>query len=122
MGHGENLVGNKEERSLTKSLPNSWMMVDLKQVGKMRVTHYCLRDGISSQNYKLRHWCFQGSNNDSDWTTLKTHSDDTTLMDPYQKAGWLVNSSSYFRYFRILQTGKNSYGKDQLVCCGLELY
>ena len=43
--------------------------------------------------------------------------------DASSVAAWPVEQGAgFFRHFRILQTGKNSSGKDFLMCAGIELY
>lgn len=71
----------------------------------------------------------------SNWTTLYTHNGDTRLSSEYGMYTWVLqsreSSSNRFRYFRVLQTGKNgfvqSFGtpdtwSDVFVVGGFEIY
>ena len=62
--------------NFTQDTPGSgsWMAVDLRR--SLRPTHYCLRSG---QQYNLRNWRLEASNDGSSWTTLREHSNDTSL-------------------------------------------
>ena len=48
-------------------------------------------------------WTFQGSNNDSTWTTLDTESGITWSL-PATNRNFPVNASTAFRYFRLVAT------------------
>jgi hypothetical protein len=58
------------------------------------------------------------------WTTLREHADENDI--PAQGFGvsdWAVEGvEEAYRYFRIVQTGPNSWGTHSLSCRGLELY
>jgi hypothetical protein len=129
----------------TANTPNScnWMAVDLGPGRRLVPTHYCLRHGIRFGGYRLLHWRFEGSNDGATWTVLKDHTYDASPFPDhgYSVAAWPVNppppagagagaaGSPGFRYFRIIQTGKNTDFRSlmmnmnrSLVCAGIELY
>eukprot|EP00729_Bicosta_minor_P006641 gene6641-biopygen28941 len=114
------------EGNLTNSTANSWMSVDLGEGRHLAPDYYCLRHGYYNVNFRLVHWRLEGSNDDSAWTLLKTHANDQALpAQGYSTASWPVEAAAdgaSYRYFRILQTGKNSIDEDYLVCAGIELY
>jgi len=69
--------------------------------------------------------------NAPNWTNLSIHVNDHSFNTPHGWASWkLKEPQNGFRYFRIIQTGPNSYSKDSasgawkhtLVACGFELY
>ena len=107
----------------TTKVANSWMQVDLGQNRTLRPTYYCLRTD-KNINYALRNWRLEGSNNGQTWTTLRNHANDTTLaVQQMSEANWPVeNCGVCYRFFRILQYGKNARNYDQLFCAGIELY
>ena len=109
-------------QNCTANLPSSWMAVDLGENRSLCVNHYCLRTGQARHN--LRHWQLQGSADGSTWETLREHTNDFTLSEvPMSTAAWEVEAGGRaFRHFRILQTGPNSAGTQQLRCAGIELY
>ena len=109
----------------TKNEPNSWMAVDLKGA-RLVPDHYELRSDKYS-GHKPRHWELQASDDGRRWATLRSHRGDEGLSDrPMSVAHWpldaAVGAGRAFRHFRIVQTGKNSSGYDNLNCAGIELY
>eukprot|EP00729_Bicosta_minor_P032712 gene32712-biopygen28518 len=114
------------ERNFTKDRANSWMSVDLGEGRHLAPDYYCLRHGNGNVHCRLLHWRLEGSNDDSAWTLLKTHANDQALPDQkYSTASWPIEATAdgaSYRYFRIFQTGENSYGDDSLNCAGIELY
>ena len=113
--------------NLTSDAANSWMAVDLK-TSRLVPDHYALRHGYgTSGSNVLRNWELQASNDNQTWTTLRRHTDDTSLAEQSMSvAAWPLDAGPVggrsFRHFRILQTGKNSNGGDHLMCAGIELY
>lgn len=83
--------------------------------------------GASNKCATLRSWHLQGRVREGqDWVTLCVHTraDMNLLQDiPYATAGWKISSKlGAYRYFRVLQTGKNSIGNDVLSISGIDLY
>ena len=75
----------------------------------------------------LRSWHLQGRVRErGDWVTLSVHTrvDNDLLPDvPYLSKGWPVSSKlGAYRFFRILQTGRNSTGNDVLSISGIDFY
>jgi hypothetical protein len=73
----------------------------------------------------LRNWRLEGSNDNTVWVVLKTHTDDQALAaDSFSTAAWPVTppAAEGFRHFRIIQFGKNASNGDHLLCAGIELY
>eukprot|EP01084_Bolivina_argentea_P024802 46171_1 len=78
---------------------------------------------VDNANAMLRHWNFEGSNDNKNWIVLKTHKNDTTLTKEYQTHTFPVdNCNSFYQYFRIKMTGKNGQKDWFLVCAGFEIY
>ena len=84
----------------------------------------------------LRTWDFQGyfkkdvsdvvgSIDGKAWILLRKHVGDTSLTDKWATHSWDIHyegTPQAFRYFRILQTGRNSSNHNFLVLSGIELY
>jgi hypothetical protein len=74
----------------------------------------------------LRNWRLEGSNDNTAWVVLKTHTDDQALAGAgFSTAAWPVTppTAGGFHHFRIIQFGNNSYnGSNNLLCAGIELY
>ena len=124
----------KVERCCSTSSPNSWVSLDLSAARRLAVNHYAVRTdkGSAVGEFRfLRNWELQASNDEKEWTRLRRHENDESLeLVPYAVADWPVeaNSKGPFRYFRILQFGKNADGGKMgdrwhcLACSGIELY
>jgi hypothetical protein len=109
----------------THDAPNSWMSVDLGPARRLAVDHYCLRHGNRNSDYVLRNWRLEGSNDNTAWVVLKTHTDDQALAAAaFSTAAWPVTppTAEGFRHFRIFQFGKNASNYNDLMCAGIELY
>ena len=123
-GDVTDLVGNRKEKVCgTLDKKNSWWCVDLTKSYTLYLTHYSLRQAKGRP--VIRNWRLQGSLDGRNWETLRDHVDDRRLGNgpAYRSATWEVDGKmSAFRYFKIMQTGKNSEGKFSLFLAGMELY
>jgi hypothetical protein len=109
----------------TGNTPHSWMSVDLGPGRRLAVDHYCLRHGNGLDDFMLRNWRLEGSNDKTAWDVLKAHTDDRALFAAgFSAAAWPVTppTADGFRYFRIVNFGKDSDGHNYLTCAGIELY
>ena len=141
-GSVERFVDHKHSGKInsTKDEAGSWMSLGFKEGTTMVVDHYCLRHG-DGNHYgctHLRSWRLEGSNDEEEWKlrfrgfglglgwkVLKEHTNDQSLNSGYRVASWEVDRKEQgagFRFFRIIQTGKNSNGRHVLCCAGIELY
>ncbi len=101
-------------------------------------THYMLRYASSANYCCPRNWLLQASNNpdftkfandpdDPQWTTISRHTNDTSLNSDFGSHIWSISCNQAFRYFRVIQNGKNNYSGtdawgDVLVAGGFELF
>ena len=103
----------------------AWFAVDL---GVFIIPScYTLRHARGYGRSALRNWMFQVSKDGVTWTTLFSHSDDTSLNEPGSTASWPLTPAADevqgWRHIRIQQTGKNASGQTHyLSLSGLELY
>lgn len=90
-------------------------------------------------------WQFEGSNDKVNWMILdrriylsdnenynnEVKDEQKSLQKPGNTSTWGIDQSIYnsnngqqqgFRYFRVVQCGKNSAGTDNLTNSGLEIY
>ena len=89
----------------------------------------------------MLNWHFEGSNDKVNWTVLDRRlyytegsqedfeEEKKLLCQKGAATTWGIDTEVYreiglegFRYFRIVQVGKNSSGSDNLALSGLELY
>ena len=112
----------------TNNQPRSWILVDFGPERRLRPSYYCLKHGASGVGNAVRNWVLEGkADESSDWVMLSKHSKDMSLGDePGSVAGFEITSdaakSSFFRMFRMTQTGKNSGNNDCLFIGGMEFY
>jgi len=139
-GKPEDFISRNKTWCWTKNQQNSWFCLDLGPSKVMYVTHYTIRYASSGKYACPRNWKLQGSNvfssssdpNDITWFTIKTHTNDTSITSEHQRYTWNISVGQAFRYFRIIQTGKNNFSakssqkeddwSNVLVISGFELY
>ena len=142
-GSAENFVGRSLSNCRTIDEPASFFGVDLGLDRKLLPTYYTLRNRGSS-TYVLLTWQFEGSNDKEAWTVLdarnyqSTNPDDNERLqreiEQFKQRGgamtFSVDLDQYkqglgfggYRYFRIVQTSKNSGSSNSLCLSGFELY
>ena len=115
--------------NFTKDEANSSVSLDLGKGRSLVPNYYCARHGRPDGGWRLRSWDFEGSNDGSNYTVLRSHRNDNSLPDQaFSVAAWKVEGANQaYRYFRIRQTGENSnpdsnYHRHFLCCAGIELY
>eukprot|EP01114_Cavostelium_apophysatum_P000023 TRINITY_DN10026_c0_g1_i1.p1 TRINITY_DN10026_c0_g1~~TRINITY_DN10026_c0_g1_i1.p1 ORF type:complete len:446 (-),score=70.30 TRINITY_DN10026_c0_g1_i1:46-1383(-) len=123
VGNASELLNRNPSELWTKDVPASWFTIDFGKCRTVHPSHYTLRHGGNYRADSLRTWDIQGSLDGSNWTVLKRHDKDTSLSDKFASHTWnLPGVTSAFRYFRILQTGRNSSAHNFLVLSGIEFY
>jgi len=137
-GQLEDFLSRERSWCWTKNEPNSWFCVDLGANRAMHITHYTIGYGSGGTYAFPRHWKLQGTNNytesrdpnDPNWFTIKTHTNDSSFHTEHQRVTFPVSVGQPFRYFRIIQTGKNSFKasanldnfSNVLVLSGFDMY
>ena len=142
MGAAQDVVGRQVVNCYTDNKPFSWFMINLGDGRRLLPTCYSIRNRNAS-THVLLNWHFEGSNDKVNWTVLDRRlyltgnpSEDQAFEEEKrilcQKGAattWGVDTDIYreigfdgFRFFRIIQVGKNSSGSDNLALSGLELY
>jgi hypothetical protein len=115
------VVGREAVRFLTQPEEKSWVMIDFKD-RRIRPTHYSLRHYASADLEALRLWNFEGSADGAKWDVLIKHENDTNLDAKGKWFTWEIKTTSFYRYFRLFQTGKNSNNQLYLACSGFDVY
>ncbi len=91
-------------------------------------TSYELTHGFSQAKDGISNWVLEGSNEEKQWTTLSTHTDDHHIGNaPYDSYCWKVESNGkFYRQLRIRMTGPNRSSKVenrfQLCVCKMEFF
>jgi hypothetical protein len=116
---------NGSKYNCTQNVANSSVSLDLGKGRSLVPNYYCARHGGDDGYFRLRSWDFEGSNDGSNYTVLRSHRNDDSLPDQgFSVAAWEVEGANQaYRYFRIRMTGVNSHYGDHCLCCaGIELY
>jgi hypothetical protein len=109
----------------TQSSPNSWIQFDFKD-RFVSLTHYTLKsDGYTTHH--LLQWTLQGSIDGNSWTDLdrrNTQELNGNYVTKIFPCAEFESSSTphFYRYIRLTQTGKDSYGSDNLMLAGFECF
>ncbi|XP_013098355.1 E3 ubiquitin-protein ligase Ufd4 isoform X3 [Stomoxys calcitrans] len=109
----------------TKDNKKAWFAIDL---GVYLIPNaYTLRHARGYGRSALRNWMLQASKDGVNWTTLVTHNDDKSLVDPGSTATWPIvcspDENQGFRHIRIQQNGRNASGQTHyLSLSGFEIY
>jgi hypothetical protein len=70
----------------------------------------------------VRSWRFEGSNDDSKWEALDSHTNSDELMGNDKEGSFVISTVRMFRFLRFVQTGTNSYGTRYLGLQRLEVF
>jgi len=85
-----------------------WMIkYDFGAGNSKTIEKYTLATGPDYEEYMPKGWEFQGSNNDSDWTTLDTINEQTNWEVNEIRSFTFINTTAY-RYYRFYLTAHNT--------------
>ena len=93
---------------------NEWLCVDFKE-RKVRPSHYSLKSYARyyKNNFNLQTWVIEGSNDEKEWKTIDSRTNDRSLDDTDASNTFEIKNNSdnneFYRYLRIRQTGQNTY-------------
>eukprot|EP00759_Apiculatamorpha_spiralis_P051998 PhF_6_TR5578/c0_g1_i1/m.7984 len=141
-------VGTKQLPFVTCNVPKSWVQVDFNDAvvcpsGYSFASYHPIIAG-----FYPRSWTLSASIDGMVWETLREHVHDTSLTKTTTRGYWSVQTNSgledpsapktpeelmsidpfmlpgrrYYRYFRLTQTDKNSFGQDDFQITGLEIF
>eukprot|EP01114_Cavostelium_apophysatum_P008646 TRINITY_DN2128_c0_g1_i1.p1 TRINITY_DN2128_c0_g1~~TRINITY_DN2128_c0_g1_i1.p1 ORF type:complete len:309 (+),score=21.68 TRINITY_DN2128_c0_g1_i1:116-1042(+) len=126
IGDPIDFIGHEKTRCWTQNLPYSWFCVDFGTNRLIVPSYYSFGYGSSGSACLPRFWLLQGAKklsrinvqyessedtpqNDPDWKTLAIHNNDSSLSGEWGQQAWRLNCRDAYRYFRVVQTGPNSY-------------
>ncbi|KAH8410654.1 hypothetical protein KR009_011091 [Drosophila setifemur] len=109
----------------TKDNKKAWFAIDLGVY--IIPTAYTMRHARGYGRSALRNWLLQGSKDGLSWTTLSSHVDDKSLIEPGSTSTWPIScpqeDSLRYRHIRIQQNGRNASGQTHyLSLSGFEIY
>jgi hypothetical protein len=117
-------IGREAVRCVTSNEQNSWFIIDFRD-WLVSPTHYTLRHYSTWDTEGLRTWRLSGSSDGKqhNWVTLMEHRNDTSLDAKGKAHTWAIpQSAGFYRFFCIIQTGKNANDNYFLPLSGAEFY
>lgn len=93
--------------------------INLKRY-QVLVEHYMIAQEEGDENY-LREWAFEGSNDGTDWETIKKHVD-FSITETNLKGYFAVQPKRPYQWFRIRLTGPSSGDKCNFCITQIEFW
>eukprot|EP01112_Ceratiomyxa_fruticulosa_P021039 TRINITY_DN7323_c0_g1_i1.p1 TRINITY_DN7323_c0_g1~~TRINITY_DN7323_c0_g1_i1.p1 ORF type:complete len:585 (-),score=125.19 TRINITY_DN7323_c0_g1_i1:96-1850(-) len=122
-GNVADVVGRTPTECWTMDVPASWISVSIGSNRTLVPNYYTLRHGGNSRADCLRNWTLQGSLDSKNWTVLARHAMDTSLNGNFATCSWAIpDCKEAYRFFRVVQTGRNSSNHNFLSLSGIEFY
>ena len=93
----------------TQDKQNSWICFEFKN-HQVIPTGYIIRTYPSEDNYHLKSWVVEGSNDNNNWTKIDEHKNDSSLKGKSRVHLFNITNNrnnQSFKYLRIYQTGPN---------------
>jgi len=86
---------------------------------KVRPTHYFL---AQEQDHYLRNWRIEGSDDGSSWTTLREHTNDSTIHSSNRWAFFDLKADKFYRRLKLQMTGPSHNGSTNMDVTEMEWY
>ena len=96
--------------------PHAWFAVRLVDHA-LRPTHYVYRGDMGGGGNHPRTWRLEASADGANWTTLRSHENDSTVANT-RAGSWPLHGEEYYSHFRIYNEGKPKH----LCCSGVDFY
>jgi hypothetical protein len=107
----------------TTNVANSWIQFDFKD-RLISVTDYALKsDG--NGGHHLLHWALSGSIDGEAWTVIdsqNTQELNGKFITKFFHCSSGFSFPHFYRYLRLTQTGKNSFGNDSFMLANIEFF
>jgi hypothetical protein len=103
----------------SKDSPDQWLCYDFKN-HRVKPSHYSIH--AHSNNWYLRSWMLEGSNDGSSWNCLDAQNDNSTTNSNHPIGTFPIAESSEYRLIRLRKTGKAANGHDHLILFGFEIF
>ena len=108
----------------TQDEENSWIRIDLKR-HKLMIKSYSLHGRIDYDQYQLQTWKLQGFNEMKQWEDIDSHENQPLLFKKtvtFHLENKDRKQTKYFMAFKLIQTGVNTSGTNDLVISRIELF
>lgn len=109
-----------DEHYCTKhDVNDAYVIFDFKQ-RSIKLTSYSIQSFL--ENNCLKNWALEVSNDERTWVVIDRHTDDASIRGKYITATFNVETSGFYRYVRLRQTGKNWIGDNSTNINKIEFY
>lgn len=88
--------------------PTGWLKIDMGSGNTFVIHQYEIQvNSVPEPNRAPKDWTLQGSNNDSDWTTIDTVAGETAWGNAEKRLFSCDDVSTAYRYFKVVVTANN---------------
>jgi len=135
VGTPMHVISREQVKCWSQNRLYSWYCIDLGSRNALIPTNYTLGYASNGDACFPRNWILQASNkfshgkmpnisnipnvdpfqNDPDWKTISIHEEDLSINSEWGTHTWKLNCKCAYRYYRLVQTGPNSFQKDRAV-------
>ena len=110
----------------TLNQPRQFYMIDMGEDRKVLLTHYTIKGNCYTSAEQPRSWWLQGAVTENDWVMLDKKEDCDVLKSSGASKTFETTTdaakNTTYRYFRIVQIGKNSSFNFRFNLSGFEMY
>jgi hypothetical protein len=118
----EHLLEGKSWGSDTASVDH-YVEIDLKDLCLVPSGYSVKTHGNPwSASHFVRSWRFEGSNDESTWEVLDSHTASDELMENDKEVSFEISTTTQFRFLHFIQTGMNSSGHHYLCLQRFEIF
>lgn len=123
----QNVIEYENNNSVfySKEEKDSWIKFDFNKF-KVNPSAYSLRsnDWGGVGHWHPQNWVIEGSNDDTQWTILDTHTNDHSIDDRSKSNTFIIQNKNniFYRYLRLRQTGLNTINNNTLIISAIEYF
>ena len=103
------------------NLKNSFFILFFPE-NLVEITHYTFYSRNVAKQDMLQTWVVEGSNNKVRWNYIDHVVNDTDIIELGITKTYKVKRPGKYRYFRFLQNGTNSIGRDYMSLCKFDIF
>ena len=121
--HPSNIQNDDSLPYVSYDKPFSFVEIKINEKQKLKLSGYCLNlFSVKVKNAHMLKWAIIGSNDKLKWYVIDEKDLNNVEKIEYNKLTFHCSTTDSFRYFRLIQTSKNSEGNNILFLAYLELY
>jgi hypothetical protein len=118
-----NLLSEGKPFLSSNAAVDHYVKIDLKEMSLIPSGYSVKAHGVPWKGiHFVRSWRFEGSNDDSKWEVLDSHTNSEELVGSDKEVSFAISTTSRFRFLRFIQTGVNSSNSLYLALQRLETF